>query len=237
MELRGAAAPARQSGCAAAAGLGYNGPGIPIQGTSRADGGDRKPDVPELGGSDGRVPLLEALLNRRPRRFDRGLHLSGGQLTYRSTAPAALSAADEATLAFAGAGITGYALAELLYQEGVEPESGSGNIITHFIGRTVASGDAIHAVSLFVISDDGVGLLKRPQDFARADYAHLIEHARDHRLENLYDSQRVRLAGRRVKIPRELPFAPAFNKWSANLPRTTSFLPVNEFRPFTSTSS
>jgi hypothetical protein len=32
-----------------------------------------------------------------------------------------------------------------------------------------------------------------------------------------------------VDVPRETPFVPSFNKWAANVPGTTYFLPVNEF--------
>jgi hypothetical protein len=38
----------------------------------------------------------------------------------------------------------------------------------------------------------------------------------------------VRLADHRLDVPRQIPFVPAFNKWSANLPGTTYFLPVAE---------
>jgi len=44
----------------------------------------------------------------------------------------------------------------------------------------------------------------------------------------LYQKSRVRVADRRIDVPRTLPYVPPFNKWSANLPGTTYFLPVNE---------
>jgi hypothetical protein len=53
--------------------------------------------------------------------------------------------------------------------------------------------------------------------------------AREHRLVDLYEKNRVRIADRRLEVPREVPFTAAFNKWSANVPGTTYFLPVNEF--------
>ncbi|MFN8456054.1 MAG: hypothetical protein U0401_15535 [Anaerolineae bacterium] len=177
----------------------------------------------------GHYPLLEALIKRRSRRFGRGFRLNGGPLAYESQhAPQPLTLAEEAALAFAAGGVTGYTLAELPYQSGDMPEAGSGNIITHFIGRTVASGDALHLVSLFVINDDGVWLLKRPQDFPRADVPELIKLSRERRLVELYEKSRVRLAERRLDVPRQVPFMPAFNKWSANLPGTTKYQPHNQ---------
>ncbi|HZA22395.1 MAG TPA: hypothetical protein VFA32_07285 [Dehalococcoidia bacterium] len=79
-------------------------------------------------------PLLKALIERRSRRFGRGMELSGCPLAYLSSRPPKpLTLEEEAVLAFAACGVTGYALAELPYRGGTEPESGGGNIMTHFI--------------------------------------------------------------------------------------------------------
>ena len=111
-----------------------------------------------------RYPLLEALSRRRSRRFGLGFQLNGGPLAYKSSLPPQpLTLPEEAALAFAACGLTGYTLADLPYQTGDVPEAGNGNIITHFIGRTVASPDALHAVIVFIINDEGVWLLKRPR--------------------------------------------------------------------------
>jgi hypothetical protein len=67
-------------------------------------------------------PLLDALTHRRSRRFAAGMKLNGGPLAYESTRPPQpLSIAEEAALAFAACGITGYALAELPYMTGGVP--------------------------------------------------------------------------------------------------------------------
>ena len=176
-----------------------------------------------------RYPLLDALIERRSRRFGGGMSLNGGPLAYDSKhAPQPLSLEEEAALAFAACGITGPALAELPYESGEVPEAGGGNMMTHFVGRTVASADALHNVILFVINDEGVWMLKRPQDYPRAEIARLSRAAREHRLVELYEESRVRIADGRLDVPRELPFVPPFNKWSANLPGTTYFLPIAE---------
>ena len=48
-------------------------------------------------------PLLEALIERRSRRFGSGMRLNGGPLAYRSVrTPQPLSLEEEAVLAFAG---------------------------------------------------------------------------------------------------------------------------------------
>jgi hypothetical protein len=179
-------------------------------------------------------PLIDALIERRSRRFFRSASLNGGPLAYSSQHPAQpLSAAEEAALAFAACGFTGNVLAELPYESGKYKEAGSGNIMAQFIGRTVASADAIHTNSLFVLNDEGVWLLKRPQDVPRTAFAGLTAMAREHRFVELYEASRIQLADRRLDVPRQPPFVPTFNKWSANLPGTTYFMPIAELTAMT----
>jgi hypothetical protein len=90
------------------------------------------------------------------------MKLTGGPLAYESQRPPEpLSEEEEAALAFAACGVTGFALAELPYDSYGVSESGGGNIMTHFVGRTVASGDAMHDCTVFVINDSGAWLLKQ----------------------------------------------------------------------------
>ncbi|HJQ28852.1 MAG TPA: hypothetical protein VJ827_05900, partial [Rubrobacter sp.] len=178
-------------------------------------------------------PLLEAMIERRSRRFGGGMTMNGGPLAYESVrTPQPLSLDEEAALAFAGCGITGPILADLPFEGGEAHEAGGGNIMINLIGRTVASGDAVHSVTLLVINDDGAWMLKRPQNYPRSEIPGLARAAREHRLVELYERSRVRIADGRPDVPRELPFVMPFNKWSANLPGTTYFLPVNEYTAF-----
>lgn len=184
------------------------------------------PDVPHETAS---FPLIRALLERRSRRFAPGLRLNGGPLAFESRrAPAPLSVAEEATLAFAATGVTGHALSELPFETGDRPDAGGGHIMVHFVGRTVASGDAMHLTTVFVVNDDGAWMLRRPQDHPRDQVGALVDLARAGRFVDLYERTRVRLADRRVDIPRDLPHLAPFNKWSANLPGTTYFVPIAE---------
>ncbi len=173
--------------------------------------------------------LVDALLARRSRRFGKGMRLNGGPLAYESLQEAEpLSLAEEAALAFAACGVTGYTMAELPYDTGDVLEAGSGNIIVNFVGRTTFSPDAAHLISMFVLNDEGAWLLKRPQDFPRLEIPALVQAAREHRWQDLYEQSRVRIADRRLDVPRELPIVSPFNKWSANVPGSTYFLPVAE---------
>ena len=176
-----------------------------------------------------RVSLLDAMLWRRSRRFAPGMNLPSGPLAFQSNrAPSPLREEEEAALAFAACGVTGYALAELPYGPSALPESAGGHIMTHFVARTIASGDAMHDCTLFVLNDSGTWMLKRPQDYVRDDIPELIRCAREKQLLELYEKTRVKIADSRVDVPRQVPFVAPFNKWMANVPGTTYFLPVAE---------
>jgi hypothetical protein len=172
------------------------------------------------------VSLLDALLSRRSRRFGRGMRLDGGPLAHASAqAPEPLSPDEEAALAFAACGITGCALAELPFHAG-------GNIRAQFVGRAAAGGgDAIHPCVVFVLNDQGAWMLRRPQDFTRAELPGLVEAARQRRFTELYERSRVRVADRRPDPPRAYPFVAPFNCYSANVPGSTWFLPVLDVTP------
>ncbi len=97
-----------------------------------------------------RYPLLDAMRDRRSRRFGVGMHMDSGPMAYRSPESGLpLTEDEEAILAFAACGITGYALGDLIY----EPGKG-GTIMAGMAGRTVASGDAIQTVSVMVTNDN-----------------------------------------------------------------------------------
>jgi hypothetical protein len=178
-------------------------------------------------------PLLAALLGRRSRRFAPGMTLDGGPLGFASELPPApLTLDEQAALAFAACGITGPALAELPYADGAEPESGGGTIMMHLVGRTAASGDASNAETVFVIDDDGAWLLRRPQDNPPQRIPELVGLARAGRLTELYERSRVPVADRRVDIPHDVRYMLPLNKWSANRPGTTYFLPIAELTAF-----
>ena len=174
-------------------------------------------------------PLVSALRERRSRRFAAGFRLNGGPLAFESRRePAPLSVEEEAALAFAATGVTGHALSELPFATGERPDAGGGHIMVHFVGRTVASGDAMHLAAVFVVNDEGAWMLRRPQDFPRDEVGGLVDLALAGRFVDLYQRTRVRLADGRVDVPRDLPHLAPFNKWSANLPGTTYFVPVAE---------
>lgn len=171
-----------------------------------------------------RYPLLDAFRDRRSRRFGLGMEMDAGPLAYRSRhAPVPLGEDEEAALAFAACGITGRALIELEYSPG-----GGGTIVAGNLARTIASGDAIHTVSVFVTRDDATYLLKRPRDFAPAEIPELVELARRGELTELYRRSRVKIRDGRVHPPLHPMYNLSVNRWSLYDEASTYFLPVNE---------
>ncbi|NND48980.1 MAG: hypothetical protein HKN60_01875, partial [Rhizobiales bacterium] len=174
-------------------------------------------------------PLLDAIRQRRSRRFSLGARLTGSGLGYQSKSPPhPLSETEEALLVFAAAGINGFCLSELPMDGGGEPESGGGNVMAALTGRTIASADAIHATTLIVINDEATWMIKRPQDFAAGEIAELAGLAAAGQMNEVYRRSRIKIRDGRTTVARQVPTLFPFNKWSTNLPGTTYFLPVGD---------
>jgi hypothetical protein len=168
--------------------------------------------------------FLDVLRERRSRRFGLGMRMASGPLAYESRRPGVpLSEEEEALLAFAACGVTGYALADLVFERGQ-----GGTIMSGLLGRTVPSGDAIQTVALLVVSRDAVYYLKRPQDFAPQEIPELARLAERQEYLELYRRSRVRIGGGRVTPPLDPLFNIDCNRWSLYDPAATYFLPVNE---------
>lgn len=174
-------------------------------------------------------PLIDAMLERRSRRFAAGNTLNGGPLAFASrTSPRPLSLEEEARLVFAAAGFTAPPLGDLPYEAGSIPDGGGGNIMVSLTGRTSPSADGCHTVILFVLNDDGAFMIRRPQDVAPEEREKIVRLGQEHRFVEAYERLRVRVADTRPQLERQVPFTPPFNKWSANVPGSTYFVPVSE---------
>lgn len=170
-----------------------------------------------------RYPLLDALRDRRSRRFGLGMEI-GGPLAYKSDrSPEPLSEDEQALLAFAACGFTGPALGDLEYQPG-----GGGTIMAGMAGRTVASGDAIQTVSVFVLDAEAAWLLKRPRDLPAEEVPELVELARRGEFTELYRRSRVKVRDGAPRPSLDPLFNLAVNRWSLYDPAGTYFLPVND---------
>jgi hypothetical protein len=169
-------------------------------------------------------PLLDALRERRSRRFGLGMAMGAGPLAYRSRHPGLpLTEGEEAILAFAACGITGPALADLAYAAGH-----GGTIMAGLLGRTIGSGDAIQSVAVFVTNAEATYLLKRPRDLAPAEAADLVALTQAGAYVELYRRSRVPIRAGRTAAPLDPPFNLDVNRWSLYDPAGTYFLPVND---------
>jgi len=168
--------------------------------------------------------FLDILRGRRSRRFGLGMRMATGPLAYQSRHPGIpLTEQEEALLVFAACGITGYALADLIYERGQ-----GGTIMSGLIGRTIPSGDAIQTVGLLVMNKDATYYLKRPQDFAAGDVAELIRLAEHEEYVELYRRHRVKIREDRATAPSDPIYNINCNLWSLYDPAAIYFLPVNE---------
>ncbi|HKW26224.1 MAG TPA: hypothetical protein VJN48_10600 [Terriglobales bacterium] len=171
-----------------------------------------------------KATLFEPLLRRRSRRVGLGMRIPTGPFEYASPhKPVPLTEDEEAALAFAACGITGYALADLSYGPGE-----GGSMLVGRLGRTVASPDAVNAVAVVVTNDRGTWLLKRPQDFAPAEFAELVRLAQQGALTDLYRRSRIQLSDHRTAPSLEPGYNFCINHWSLYAPGTTYFLPIIE---------
>ena len=143
--------------------------------------------------------------------------------------PLPLTETEEAALAFAACGVTGYALADLSYGRGQ-----GGGMLAGLLGRAVASPDAINTDSVFVTHDEATYLLKRPQDFAPDEIPTLVELGRRGELVELYRKCRIKIADGRAAPPVEPGYNFNINRWALYAPGSTYFLPVEEIRRSTS---
>ena len=168
--------------------------------------------------------LFDALLHRRSRRFGLGMKIPAGPFQYASRQPAIpLTEDEEAALAFAACGVTGYALGDLSYGS-----AEGGSMLAGRLGRTIASADAVNTVALLITNDRGTWLLKRPQDLPPAEFPELASLAKEGRLTELYRRSRIQISNRRMAPPLDPGHNFSINFWSLYAPGTTYFLPIIE---------
>ena len=80
--------------------------------------------------------------------------------------------------------------------------------------RTVASPDAIDAVSVVVTNNEATYLLKRPQDFAPEEIPALIRLAEQGDLVDIYRRSRVEICERQAAPSVEPGYNFNINRWS-----------------------
>ena len=169
-------------------------------------------------------PLLDALRDRRSRRFGLGMTIPEGPFAYKSEHDSVpLTEEEEAAIVFAAAGITGYALADLSYGKGQ-----GGAMLGGMTGRTISSADSLDTVALIVINDEATYFIKRPQNLTQAQLEETFTLVDQGKLVEAYRKLRVKIANRRTEIPVIPGVNFNINKWAMYAKGGTYFLPVND---------
>ena len=163
------------------------------------------------------LPLADAILSRRSRRFGLGMTLPSGPLARASDAePIPLTELEEAVLVWLGTGVTGLALGDL-------PPDGL-SWMHRWIGRSWPCSVNSHSTELFFTNDAGLHVVRlrgrEPEPVAAAPAGPGEEMTR------LFREARETLEEGRADLPTGEPGLFAFNAWNVNRPGTTLFVPV-----------
>lgn len=175
-------------------------------------------------------PLMSAIVERRTRRVARGTSIDAGPLSHTSTnAPKPLSPLEEAVLIVA-TGLTGSTTMHDVPTRNAEGKESFSAPLVNVLSRGTSSIDNSHAVSFFVINDEGTFLIRQHRN--REGLAALAE--RPARWEDWTDADWIaaaagvkhRLYAERLDFPRHWPYFFIWNRHLSNRPGTTIFLPV-----------
>lgn len=170
-----------------------------------------------------RFPLLDALFGRRSRRFGVGMSIPDGPLAYTSRhPPQPLSEAERLVLIAVGVGLSGWNLG-IPHTEAGDPDAGN-NYTVRPIGRTYPSGGGAQGSEILINDDSGCYITR----FRDLDPEAIQEYGREGGFDRLLDLVRANVVrlGDRVDLPPTHPFIAAHNRWVANRPGTTLFVPI-----------
>lgn len=173
-----------------------------------------------------KYPLLEALFNRRSRRFGLGMEMAGEPLRYKSAVePIPLSELEEAVLVWAATGLTGLCLGDL------PPRTGLTWLI-QWTGRTWPCACNGHGTELFYTNDSGTYMVKLfdllPDSAQLQLFRDLDDKGKLELILELLRKSRIRVEDGRADLPQEMPGLFEFNQWNTNRPGTTLFLPITD---------
>jgi hypothetical protein len=161
------------------------------------------------------LPLSDAILGRRSRRFGLGMSLPKGPLAHTSEAePVPLSELEEAVLVWLGTGVTGLALGDL-------PPDGL-SWMHRWIGRSWPCSVNSHSTELFFTNDAGLHAVRlrgrEPEADTNGDPGQAMV--------RLFREAHETLEQGRADLPTGEPGLFDFNAWNVNKPGTSLFIPV-----------
>ena len=173
-----------------------------------------------------KYPLMDAIFNRRSRRFGLGMELADTTLEFKSShPPVPLDEFEEAVLVWSGTGLTGLCLADLPPETGID-------LLCQWTGRTWPSACNNHGTELFFTNDSGLYFVDvkemLPKDQELDLFFKMGREDRIERLMELYRASLVKLEDGRADLPDKMPGLFEFNQWNTNKPGTTTFIPVTD---------
>jgi hypothetical protein len=174
-------------------------------------------------------PLAACMQDRRTRRVAQGVTINARDLSYESANdPSPLTPLEEAIL-IAATGPTG----AVMHDGPIDKPSGRpelGTPFLHVTGRAASSADNCQATSLFMINDEGIWLIKRPQEREAMELFKEIPLRWEDRTEDDWlayaDAVKVKVHDGRFQFPREWPYYLGWNAQHSNVPGSTCFLPL-----------
>ena len=175
-------------------------------------------------------PLMSAIVDRRTRRVARGTSIASGPISYTSTnQPAPLSPLEEAVL-IVSTGLTG---STTMHDVPAKDDDGKDRFsapLLNVLSRSASSIDNSHAVSFFMINDEGTWLIKKQRNRdALAALAKLPPRWEDWTESDWLaaaTSVKHRLYTERLDFPRRWPYYFIWNRQISNRPGTTILLPI-----------
>lgn len=177
-----------------------------------------------------RYPLMSAIVDRRTRRVARGTSVPSGPISHTSkNKPSPLSPLEEAVL-IVSTGLTG---STTMHDVPTKNDAGKDRFsapLINVLSRGASSIDNSHAVSFFMINDEGTWLIKqRRNQEALAALAKLPprwETWTEVDWLSAAESVKHKLYAERLDFPRRWPYFFIWNRQLSNRPGTTILLPV-----------
>ncbi len=158
-----------------------------------------------------------------------GVSLQAGEITYESAnEPSPLTPLEEAIL-IGSTGVTGAVMHDgPLTKPTGKPELGTPFL--HVAGRAGSSADNAQASAMFMINDEGVWIIKRPQGREAMDLLAGLPPRWEDRTEADWlayaSAVKRKVYDNRFEFPREWPYYLGWNAQFSNVPGSTCFLPV-----------
>jgi hypothetical protein len=175
-------------------------------------------------------PLMSAIFDRRTRRVARGTSIPSGPISYTSAnKPAPLTPLEEAVL-IVSTGLTGSTTMHDVPAKNADGSERFSAPLINVLARSASSIDNAHAVSFFLINDEGTWLIKqlRNQE-AVAALAQRPPRWRDWTEADWLTAAsglKHRLYKERLDFPRHWPYYFIWNRQLSNRPGTTILLPI-----------